>query len=173
MAVIIDTNCIANVFSSKAEKHDSFKPVLEWILLGKGLMVYGGSKYLSELRKIPKYLPIIRMLKEVGKVVEGDKLKIDETQERILRICDDIDFDDPHLTAIVYITKCRVICSEDSRSIQYVTNRKFYPPGFNIPVYYTSKTNSDLLCDKYVDSTLKPLCKINKKDFERVAKFLL
>ena len=59
MAIIIDTNCIANVFSPKTANHSEFKPVLEWILLGKGLMIYGGSKYREELKKTAKYLPII------------------------------------------------------------------------------------------------------------------
>lgn len=172
MAIIIDTNCFANVFSPKSAKHTEFKPVLEWILTGKGIMVYGGTKYKAELKKAPKYLPIIRLLRDVGKVLEGCNSTIDGLQVKVEEINDDQDFDDPHLPAIVLATKCKLICSEDTRSIKHVTDRKYYPNGFSTPAYYTSRTNKTLLTDKYVDKSLKPLCKMNKLDSDRIKKIL-
>ncbi|MCX2680930.1 hypothetical protein OOZ15_13335 [Galbibacter sp. EGI 63066] len=172
MAIIIDTNSIANVFSPSSHKHTEFKPVLEWILTGKGIMIYGGTKYKKELSKTPKYLPIIRLLKDVGKVIEGCNENIDKLQKEIENKNDDTDFDDPHLPAIVVDTKCRIICSEDTRSINHVTNRKYYPNNFKLPVFYTSKVNSNLLQDKYVDKSLKPLCKLNKLHSERIKRIL-
>jgi hypothetical protein len=172
MAVIIDANCIANVFSKKSAKHADFKPVLNWILLGKGLMIFGGSQYKRELAKTSKYLPIVRLLKEVGKAIEGSTIDIDKYQTIVENIRDDMDFDDPHLAAIVVVTKCRIICTEDCRSIPFVQDGKYYPKGFKTPVYYTSIKNKDLLTDKYVDSALKPLCKLNKFNSERISKLL-
>ena len=49
MCVIVDTNCLASVFERKSEKHPQFAPVLEWIIFGKGKLIYGGSKYIGEL----------------------------------------------------------------------------------------------------------------------------
>lgn len=172
MAIIIDTNCIANVFSPKTANHSEFKPVLEWILLGKGLMIYGGSKYREELKKTAKYLPIIRLLKDVGKAIEGAENDIDEYQLKVEELTDSEDFDDPHLPAISVITKCRIICSADTRSIPFVSDKKYYPKGFTTPVYYTSSTNKNLLTDNYVDKSLKPLCKLNKMNSERIKKLL-
>lgn len=172
MAIIIDTNCFANVFSPKSSKHSEFKPVLEWILIGKGIMVYGGSKYKKELKKTPKYLRIIRLLKDVGKVLEGCQITIDEEQAKVEDLNEDADFDDTHLPAITIVTKCKLICSEDSRSIKHVTDRKYYPRGFSTPSYYTSSKNKSLLTDNYVDKSLKPLCKINKIDSIRIRKIL-
>lgn len=172
MAVIIDTNCLANVFSRKTAKHDSFKPVLNWILLGKGIMIYGGTKYKKELSKTNKYLPIIRLLRDVGKAIEGNDHEIDKYQIKVEELKDDNDFDDPHLPAIVVVTKCRIICSEDTRSIPFVSDGKYYPKGFSTPVYYTSAKNKNLLTDKYVDNSLKPLCKLNKLESDRISKFL-
>lgn len=172
MAIIIDANCIANVFSKKSANHEEFKPVLNWILLGKGLMIYGGSQYKKELAKTSKYLPIIRLLKDVGKAIEGCKEDIDKYQEKVEQLRDNMDFDDPHLPAIVVVTKCKIICSEDTRSIPYVQNGKYYPKSFTTPVYYTSSKNKDLLTDKYVDNSLKPLCKLNKFESERITKLL-
>jgi hypothetical protein len=172
MAIIIDTNCFANVFSPKSNKHPEFKPVLEWILVGKGIMVYGGSTYKAELKRTPKYLPIIRLLRDVGKVLEGCQQTIDNIQAEVEDINDDADFDDPHLPAITIATKCKLICSEDTRSIKHVTDRKYYPKGFSAPSYYTSSKNRSLLTDNYVDKSLKPLCKMNKLDSERIKKIL-
>jgi hypothetical protein len=172
MAIIIDANCIANVFSKKSAKHKDFKPVLNWILLGKGLMIFGGTQYKKELIKTAKYLPIIRLLKEVGKAIEGSAENIDEYQATVEKLRDNMDFDDPHLPAIVVVTKCRIICSEDTRSIPYVQDGKYYPNGFTTPVYYTSAKNKDLLTDIYVDKTLKPLCRLNKLNSGRILKLL-
>lgn len=172
MAIIIDANCVANVFSRRSDKHKDFKPVLNWILLGKGLMIYGGTQYKRELAKTAKYLPIIRLLKDVGKAIEGCTKDIDDYQKKVEDLRENTDFDDPHLPAIVVITKCRIICSEDTRSIPFVQDGKYYPNGFKTPVYYTSKKNKNLLNDKYVDKSLKPLCKLNKLDSERILKIL-
>ncbi|AEV31403.1 hypothetical protein Oweho_0383 [Owenweeksia hongkongensis DSM 17368] len=172
MAIIIDTNCIANVFSKKSDNHENFEPVLNWILHGKGLMIYGGTKYKQELSKTSKYLPIIRLLKEVGKAVEGCKEDIDKYQKKIEDLRDNKDFDDPHLPAIAIVTRCKLVCSEDTRSIAYVQNGKYYPKGFSTPVYYTSIKNKNLLTDKYIDNSLKPLCKLNKSMSETVSKLL-
>ena len=168
MCVIIDTNCLASVFERTSEKHDQFAPVLAWILSGKGKLIFGGSKYIEELRKTPKYLRIINIFKDFGKVVQVDKMKVDTEQERIEAIITDKDFDDPHLPAIVIVSKCKVICSGDTRSIRFVTQPHLYPKGIDVPKYYTSNKNTDLLCDKYIHDTYKPLTKCTKKDQEKI-----
>ena len=163
MPIIIDANCIANVFDKHCTKHDEFSPVRDWIISGKGKMVYGGTKYEEELKLLSKYLPLIRYLKDVKKVVKGDKSKIDKYQSYVESIRDDTDFDDPHLVAISVVTKCLLICSEDTRSIRHVKERKYYPKTFSrLPSYYTSSNNSNLLSDTYVHQIFKPLTIINK-----------
>lgn len=162
MPIIIDTNCLANVFSKKSSKHSNFAPVLNWILKGKGIIIYGGSKYIEELRKCNKYQTIIRLLREVGKVYVGNLQLIDQYEAECKKLITDRKFNDHHLAAIVRATRCRVICSEDTTSIIFVTNSMLYPKGFTTPVYYTNSGNIGLLDDKYVDTSLKPLCKMPK-----------
>ncbi len=163
MPIIIDANCIANVFDINCVKHNEYSPVREWIVSGKGKMVYGGTKYEQELRSLSKYLPLIRYLKDINKVIKGDKVEIDKYQCYVESIKDNADFDDPHLVAISVVTKCLLICSEDTRSIKYVKDRKYYPKSFSkVPSYYTSSSNSNLLCDTYVHTIFKPLTTINK-----------
>lgn len=172
MAIIIDTNCFANVFIRTSANHEQFKPVLDWVVNGKGLFVYGGSKYLNELKKAPKYLPILRFLKDVNKVYKGNTDNIDRIQSEIEANITDTDFDDPHLPAIVIDTKCKLICSEDKRSITFVKDKALYPKGFSSPVYYTSSRNSDLLCDNYIHEDFKPLCKLKIGQLKNVDRIL-
>lgn len=73
------------------------------------------------------------------------------------------DFDDPHLPAIVIVSKCRVICSVDTRSVRFVTDPHIYPKGVDVPKYYTSKKNVSLLTDEYVHKCYKPLTKLPKQ----------
>jgi hypothetical protein len=162
MPVIVDTNCFANVFCRNSTKHSEFEPVLKWIIEGKGLLVYGGTKYRSELKKATKYLTLFRLLKDIGKVVSENDLAIDRMQSKIESRKQDEAFNDVHLLSISIISRCRVICSMDTTSIPFVTDTQFLPKGVSKPVYYTSKNNINLLCDEYVHKTFKPLCKINK-----------
>lgn len=162
MPIIIDTNCIANVFEQNSARHSEFSDVLKWIRSGKGIMVYGGTKYINELKKTPKYLKIIKLLKESNKVFEGDMDKIDKYQCFVESLSDDSDFDDPHLVAISVVTNCLLICSEDRRSIKHVKDKKYYPKNSKVPSYYTSSNNSNLLSDMYIHKDFKSLKKPNK-----------
>jgi len=168
MPIIIDTNCFANVFSRSSSKHADFEPVLNWVLNGKGLIVYGGTQYKKELSKSNKYQYIFRLLKQTGKVIDKCDEEIDAIQAEIEEKVGNKDFDDIHLLAICLVTKCRIICSEDVRSIKFVCDKEYFPKGFKKPVYYTSEKNKDLLCDKYVSDNFKPLCKIKNAAAQKI-----
>lgn len=170
MAIIIDTNCFANVFSRTSEKHNEFKPVLDWILYGKGFMIYGGDKYKEELKKAPKYLKLINLLKIVGKVHIGDDFKINERQKEIDKNNFNKLFNDTHILSICLETKCIIVCSEDTTSIPFITDTKYFKTGEKKPVFYTSSRNKTILCDKYVHEIHKPLCKINRVLAEKIEK---
>lgn len=62
MCIIVDTNTFGPVFDSNNEKHAEFKPVLDWVLHGKGKFVIGGSKYMAELKKAKKFLKVFGVL---------------------------------------------------------------------------------------------------------------
>ena len=168
MAIILDTNCFANVFSRNSAKHNEFKPVLDWVVKGKGLFIYGGTQYISELSTCSQFLPIFRELRLVGKVLEIEKNKVDSRQEEIRTKIPDEEFDDKHLPAIIIESKCRLICSDDKRSIKYVTEPTLYPKGISKPKYYTGSSNANILCDDNIDKSLKPLCKLNKASREKI-----
>jgi len=162
MAIIIDTNCFANVFSKSSDKHLEFKPVLDWVLYGKGFLIYGGTKYKKELQKSYKYLKIIRLLREVGKVHLGNDDNIDRLEKEIEKDNSSKLFNDIHLLAVCIDTKCILVCSEDITSIPFITDPKYFEKGVKKPTFYTSKRNKNILCDKYISDCHKPLSKINK-----------
>ena len=172
MCIIVDTNCLSSVFEKTSKNHSEFAPVLDWILSGKGKLVYGGSKYIEELSKVSKFLKIISQLKKIGKAIVVDRTKVDKEQERIEKEITNTDFDDPHLPAIVIVSKCKIICSSDTRSIKFVTLPQLYPKGIDVPKYYTCKKNANLLCDKYIHDCYKPLKKCSKKEREVLTKFV-
>ena len=127
-------------------------------------MIYGGSKYIEELGKT-KYAKLINLLKKQtgNKIYVLDKEKVDQRQKIVEEMITDLDFDDPHLPAIAEVGKCKLVCSEDIRSIKFVTLKELYKDK-TPPNYYTGKRNIDLLCDNYVTDTHKPLTKLTKKD---------
>lgn len=162
MCIIIDTNTLGNVFSQKDKKHNEFVDVFNWIIRGNGKVVYGGTKYIEELSRT-KFLTLFTILNVKGRTINIDSKKVDFEQKRIEKLISDKDFDDPHLPAMVIVSKCRLICSYDKRSIKFVTNKKLYPKNFKIPNYYTGKHNKSLLSDRYIDDCYKPLCKLTKE----------
>lgn len=168
MAIILDTNCFSHVFCPKDVRHAEFRPVLEWVIKGNGFFVYGGKKYLHELKKAGRFIYIFSLLKELGKAIEIDPKKIDNYQERVMQKEKDPDFDDPHLPAIVAVSHCRLICSTDERSIKFVMRRDFYPKKFGLPKFYKGIANKSLLKDVNIPKQLhQKKKKIGKKQAEK------
>lgn len=156
MCLIVDTNTFSCVFSSSDVNHDDFEPVLKWILDGYGIIIYGGTKYLTELKKTEKYLKLFRLLKDAKMAINIADKEVDESQKRIMSICTDKNFDDPHLVAICDVSDCIIICSKDARSVNYIKNKKFYKKkNRTIPKYYSSKSNANILCDKNIPKQYK------------------
>ena len=69
MCVIVDTNAVAAVFNANANNHDEFAPVLDWIISGKGKLVIGGTKYMSELARTKKYLSFVQILNTKARTI--------------------------------------------------------------------------------------------------------
>ena len=173
MAIIIDTNCFSRVFSRTDKEHHDFSPVLDWILCGNGFLVYGGSKYIQELKECKKYLRFLRLLKDMKKVYVCDCESVDKLQAMYEEMIDDPDFDDPHLPAIVRVSKCRLICSRDFRSVRFVTSRDLYPKRFYLPHYYSSARDAGLLTNSNIDPRLRYYCRqLNKVDRESIYSYV-
>lgn len=169
MAIIVDANCLTRVFDPTNSEHDEFEPVLNWIVKGKGKLIYGGSTYLKELSKLTKIHKIINILKNTRKKVEIIDLQdVDTEEKRIKAIIPDKDFDDPHIAAIVSVSKCRLLCTQDTRSEKYILNKEIYPKDVKPPKFYKGKHNAKILCDTNIPQKYKPLKKLNKLEREKI-----
>lgn len=146
MCVVIDVCAFNDVFKKESE---TFIPVRKWLFKGKGRMVFGGSTYERELKKMAQYIPIIAELRRAGKVVIIDRDAVDESEDRVRRMEPNPDFDDQHLVAIVDESGCRVICTLDARADRYLCQARFYLKSRK-PKIYRQSSHSHLLCDKNI-----------------------
>lgn len=152
MCIVIDTNTLASVFKEDSELHDEFIPVKEWILNGKGKIVFGGSDYQAELKK---YLSIFKELKVGNKAVYISSDLVDKKKEEIKKLIVNKNFDDPHIVALLMVSGCKLICSNDKRAFPYFTHKLFFHPSKNTPKIYSGKRNKRLL----VDNNIASICK--------------
>jgi len=148
VCIILDVNILPSVFSRDAKNHSEFKPVYDWILGPNGKVVFGGTKYWTELSRMKQYLALFSHLNKKNKVVILIKDVVDDIQEKIDEKIYDLDFDDPHIIAIVIVSKCGIICSDDKKSYKFIKNNDLYPPGVQVPRIYSNVSNKDLLNKK-------------------------
>jgi len=155
-------NCLGGVFNKKASDHDEFRPVHDWIIHGKGKMVYGGTKYKKELKKATKYRKLLVQLKKAGKIVELNDKEVNKCHGELDAAIKHSDFDDPHLIAIIIVSGCKLICSLDKRAYKFIKKKALYPTHIEKPKIYGSKSNSDLLSDENIAKICRPASKPNR-----------
>ncbi|MCW3491544.1 hypothetical protein [Dethiobacter alkaliphilus] len=162
MCIVIDMNTLPSLFKKTSLEHEEFKPVRDWILEGKGKVVFGGSTYIKELSRT-SYLRIFRLLIDVRKAVVLPKGEVDNIEKEIIESREDDDFDDAHLMAIFIQSDCKLLCSKDARSYKYLKDSSMYPRGRRKPKIYSRRRNADLLTDRNIASICLP-CIVLSKD---------
>lgn len=162
MCIILDACIISSVFNKNSTNHNEYKPVLTWIIDGKGKIVYGGSKYLEEFRKLPRYRRIFTELKRSGKAVVLNKQDVDGLEKELILKISDPEFNDHHIISMIIISKCMLLCSSDHKAFKQIKNNKIYPNKVRPPRIYTGNRNSDLLCDRNIADICKPCQKGDK-----------
>lgn len=138
--------------------HHEFKPVFDWIFYGPGRVVYGGTKYKDELKKARRYFGIFLELRKQRKAIEVDDFKVDQRQAELEEMVKHKDFDDAHIIAIVIVSGCRLICSNDSRAYTFIQDKKLYPKNFKRAKIYKGLSNQNLLLAGILPSICR-LCK--------------
>lgn len=154
MCIILDTNTIPQVFDVENNDHHEFEPVYDWIINGKGKIIFGGTKYKNEIGG--KFLGLFEELRKLNKAIKIEDLEIDSKQNEIESIITDSDFDDPHLISLLTISKCKLICSLDKRAYPFFKNNLFFK-GKNRPKIYSSAKNKKILND----NNIAEICKNN------------
>ena len=151
MCLIIDTNCLANVFQQKAKNHRRFAPVLDWIRNGKGRMIYGGTKYNTELRGVTKVLAIVGELSKQRRTIKLPNSIVDPIAYTLKEQFPDPEFNDEHLAALVIASRCCVVCTDDNVAISYLKRTDIFPVGVDRPkIFRGHKSHKDLCCDRHI-----------------------
>lgn len=152
MCIIVDTNTLSLVFD-ESKRTDDFLPVFDWVVNGKGKVVYGGTKYITE---IGKYLNLFVELQKVNKAVNVDASKVDAATKKASDMIQHKDFDDQHIVGLLIVSGCKVICSHDKRAYPYFRHKDFFMPASKKPKIYSGKRNKDLLADRNIADVCKP-----------------
>lgn len=171
MCVIIDKNVFGDVFEKESKNHDAFEPICRWISEGFGRIVYGGSKYKSELNQSTKYLRLFKHYNDARRIIHISDEEVDETEKRISKELEEEmiskhdfenKFNDPHIVSIAIVSKCRIVCTNDKGLSDFLKMSRFYPQGADIPKIYRNKSNRDLIKDDNIAKACKPSEKLPK-----------
>lgn len=144
MCVVVDANVIPLVFNDQVAGHESFEPVKRWIYQGHAKLVWGGKSYLKELGRMVKYLRLFNELRKGGKVDRLDDEEVDAVETKLIERLSVAGFNDHHMIAIVNVSGCRLICSNNARHFDVLTDASCYAKGKK-PKVYCEKTNPRLL----------------------------
>jgi len=147
MCVVIDINALHLVFTNKPTEYSSIK---EWITVGKGRLVFGGTTYNNELKKANKYLIFFNQLKIARRTVEADINKVDNLEKKLKEIKSERNFDDPHIIAILIVSNCKLLCTKDKKSLKYIKDKNLYPLDYELPIVYSSENKIDLSSKEYL-----------------------
>lgn len=154
MSIIIDTNCFHKIFKyDSKDVCDDFAPLYKWIFTEKNKIVYGGKTYDKELKKDNKALGVVNQLKSANQVI---KLKNDLVNRKEIFIksangCKKSDFDDQHIVAIIIISKCMLISTDDTGLIKFLHSgklRRLFKT--KRPKIYSKKSNYTILNKKNI-----------------------
>jgi hypothetical protein len=150
MCIVIDMNTLAPVFNQGSKKHKEFKPVRQWVVEGNGHLVYGGTGYKDELKKVPRYSRLFRLLKDAGRAFEVNEILVDSEHARLIKKTRGTNCDDQHIIAIFIVSGCRLFCSEDSRADKHIKNKNLYPKKHPVPMIYRNHKHAPLLNPKNI-----------------------
>lgn len=155
MCIIVDPPLFVPMFKPSNPDHLTYKSVLDWVHLGPGKFVIGGSQYKKELRAVATVLPILAEYERRGKVVRRSDGLVDAEVAQVQLIEPNPDFDDPHLVALVRVSGCKLICVNDPRSHRYLRRHDFYVSSKKRLSLYTNKKNERLL----TKNKIAPCCR--------------
>lgn len=142
MSIVIDSNTLSLVFCPTP--NDDFGPIKEWVVQGAGRIVVGGTKYKEELRRVSQALRFVNELNKIGKVLIVSDHDVDRLEEGIKKIVSP-KCDDPHLIALIGVSRCPLICSRDKRADEFLSDCNLYPWKTFRPKIYKGKRHADKL----------------------------
>lgn len=143
--VVVDTDSLSKVFDKANKEYKEYEPLHKSIIEQKrSVIMYGGTKYMNELKRARKFL---RLFVELGKSGMASMLNVqavDNEEEKIIGLASDSKFNDHHIIAIVVVGRCNIICSSDTNSHGHYKNSLYYPKHLR-PKIYNGLSSSGIL----------------------------
>jgi hypothetical protein len=149
MCLVIDASAMSRVFDNRNAEHHIFKPVAAWVLTGNGSVIYGGTKYLQELG-YGKYLALFQRLRKAKRAVLVDRKSVDDRAAALKIMVPEKNFNDPHIVALVGISRCCVVCTSDDKALPYIRRRELYPDGVRVPFVYNTLAAKKHCCNRHL-----------------------
>jgi hypothetical protein len=145
MSIVIDTNTIVAVFDPANTNYQEFASIRKWIESKQGILVFGGTKYKTELGRVGRTQRIVRLMRDAGLAVSICDRTVDEIQNDIEQKTRGTECDDQHIIALLAASWCTLLCSQDKRSFPFVKDRQLYPRGMPAVKIFSSSRNSSIL----------------------------
>lgn len=153
MCLVIDANCFGLVFEPSTKGHDKFVPVLKWITEGRGRMIYGGTKYNTELGRATRILGIVKELSTQRRTVQLKNTTVDPIALALKVKFPEPEFDDEHIVALIIASHCCVVCTNDKTAMFYLKRLDVfsdYADAERPKIYNGHPSHKDLCCDKHI-----------------------
>ena len=106
-----------------------------------------------------RFLTVVGNYERQNRLVKLPKERVDSLMHEIKRKHVHKDFDDPHLVAMVIISKCRVVCTNDDRAVPFLTDKRLYPRRFKLPHIFKNEGSASLCCNE----NIVPVCRGGQK----------
>lgn len=167
MCIVIDAELFSSITGKSDKKYKDYKPVVDWVVYGKGKVVYGGSKYAREVMRHGRFSTFIAELRRMSKTVVIDKKDVDFSHKFLERSFRGKKYNDHHILAIVVVSGCKLICSVDkglhslvkecysTESRKTIINGCPNPGTLRKPSIYQNGEHKKLLCDSNIAQCCK------------------
>jgi rRNA-processing protein FCF1 len=148
MCIVIDTCAFSKVFNENNKEHINFAPIYKWIMKRNGKIIIGGAKYAKEVVK--NNLNFLSELERMNRIVRLDNKKVDDRAKELKELEPNKKFNDEHIVAMVGISRCCVVCTDEKEANPYLKRRDFYPDGMKPPKVYSAKSHAPLCCQRNI-----------------------
>jgi hypothetical protein len=102
-----------------------------------------------------RYLGICNEFARAGKTVKLDGKKVDKLAAELKVRIPDARFNDEHIVAIVVVSRCKVVCSDDKEASPYLRRADLYPKGMKRPRIYRHQSHGRMCCQKNIVTICK------------------
>ena len=165
MCIVIDADVFSYVINPNSSNHGDFRPVKDWIVSGKGKLVYGGTKYAEEILGHQGFRGFLVQMEHKGKTVNVACGSVDKVEVDLKQNIKGSGFNDYHIVAIILVSGCKLVCSNDqglSNLISVCYNRVARPLMKRVskrvsirwpihrPIIYKKQTHRVHLCDQNI-----------------------